>query len=43
MKNITDVDYRSAKRVYKELNRRTLGEYNYLYVQRDTLLLADIF
>ena len=43
MKNITDVDYRSAKRVYKELNRKTLGEYNDLYVHRDTLLLADIF
>ena len=31
------------KRVLEEFNNKNLGDYNYLYVQRDTLLLADVF
>ena len=41
--NITDVDYRHAKKVYKEFNNKNLGDYQNLYVQSDTLLLADTF
>ena len=41
--NITDVDYRHAKRVFKSLNNKNHGDYHDLYVQSDTLLLADLF
>ena len=40
MEDITDVDYRHAKRVLKYVN---LGDYYDLYVQSDILLLADVF
>ena len=43
MEDITDVDYRHAKRVYKEFNNKNLGDYHDLYVQNDTFLLADVF
>ena len=43
MEDITDVDYRHAKRVFKNLNNRILGDYHNLFVQSDTLLLADVF
>ena len=38
---ITDEDYIHAQKVFEEFNIRNLGEYHDLYVQRDTLLLAD--
>ena len=43
MEDITDVDYRHAKRVYKEFNNKNIGDYHNLYVQSDTLLLSDLF
>ena len=43
MEDITDVDHRHAKRVFKSLNNKNLGDYHDLYVQNDTLLLADVF
>ena len=43
MEDITDVDYRQAERVFKNLNNENLGDYHDLYVQSDTLLLADVF
>ena len=43
MKDITDVDYRHAKRVYIEFNNKNLGDYHDLYVQSDKLLIADVF
>ena len=43
MEDITDVDHRHAKRVYKNLNHKYLGHYHDLYVQSDTSLLADVF
>ena len=43
MEDITDVDYRHAKRVFKSLNDKNLGDYQNLYVQSDTLLLAYVF
>ena len=43
LEDITDVDYRHAKRVFKNFNNENLGYYHDLYVQSDTLLLADIF
>ena len=42
MEAITSVDHRHAKRVYKECKAKNLGDYRDLYVQSDTLLLADV-
>ena len=43
MEDITEVDHRHAKRVFKRLNNKTLGDCHDLYVQSDTLMLADVF
>ena len=44
MEGITDIDYRHAKNVFNKLNNNNnLGDYHDLYVQSDTLLLADVF
>ena len=43
MEHITDIDHRHAKRVFKKLNTKHLGDYHDLYVQSDTLLFADEF
>ena len=43
MEDITDADYAHAERVCKEFEIKNLGEYHDLYVQSDTLMLADVF
>ena len=43
MEDITDAYYAHKKRVYKNFETKHLGEYHVLYVQNDTLLLADVF
>ena len=43
MADIKNIDHRHAKRVFKSLNNKNLGDYHDFYVQSDTLLLADIF
>ena len=43
MEGITDVDHRHAKRVFKNLNNKNVIDYHDLYVQSDTLSLADLF
>ena len=43
MKNIDDIDYRHGNNVFKRFKLKNLGEYHDLYVQSDTLLLADVF
>ena len=43
MEDITDIDHRHAKTVFKSLNDKNLGGYHDSYVQSDTLLLADVF
>ena len=40
---ITDEDYVHAQKVWDVFKIKTLGEYHDLYVQSDTLLLADVF
>ena len=42
VENITDVDYRHAKRVFKNLNNKNLGDHHDLYGPSNTLLLADV-
>ena len=41
MENITDVDHRHAKRVFKICMKSS--KFHDLYVQSDTLFLADVF
>ena len=43
MEDITDADYAHANRVCKDFEITNLGDYHDLYVQSDTLLLADVF
>ena len=43
MEDITDREYTHAKRVSKNFEIKDFGEYHDLYVQKDTLLLADVF
>ena len=43
MEDITDVDYRHCKIGFEYLINTNLGDYHDLYVQSDTLLLADVF
>ena len=43
MENIDDIDYRHGNNVFKRFKLKDLGEYHDLYVQSDTLLLADVF
>ena len=40
---ITDADYTHTNRVCKGFETKTLAEYYNLYVQSNTLLLADVF
>ena len=43
MEYISDIDYRHANNVFKVFKLKNLGDYHDLYVQSDTLLLADVF
>ena len=43
IENITGEDYEHYQKLWKELEIKKLGEYHNLYVQCDTLLLADVF
>ena len=43
MENISDIDYRHGNNVFKKFKLNNLEEYHDLYVQSDTLLLADVF
>ena len=43
MEDITDADYTHAKKLYQDFEKKNLGEYHNLYVQCDTLLLANVF
>ena len=41
--NMENIDYRHGNNVFKKFKLKNLGEYHDLYVQSDTLLLADVF
>ena len=43
MENIEDMDYRHDNNIFNKFKLNNLGEYHDLYVQSDTLLLADLF
>ena len=42
IEDITDADYKHAKKVCKDFEIKHLGEYHDLYLQSDTLLPAEI-
>ena len=42
-KDINDIDYRHTNNVFKVFKLENLGNYHDLYVQSNTLLLADVF
>ena len=43
LEDISNKDYLHAQKVWDVFQIRNLGEYHDLYVQTDTLLLADVF
>ena len=43
MGNIDDIDYRHGNNMFKKFKLKNLGEYHDLYMQSNTLLLADVF
>ena len=43
MEDITDADYKHARRVCKDFEIKNVGEYHDFYVQNYTLFLADVF
>ena len=43
LESITDEDYMHAQKVWKVFKIKNLEEYHDLYVQSDTLLLADVY
>ena len=43
MENISETDYRHANNIFKTFKLNNWGDYHDLYVQSDTLLLADVF
>ena len=43
MEDITDAENSHLKRVCKDFEIKNLGKYHDLYVQSNTLLLADVF
>ena len=43
MEDTTDSEYAPAKPVSKDFEMKNVGEYNVLYVQSNTLLLAEVF
>ena len=43
MEDIDDINYRHGNNVFNKFKLSNLGDYHDLYVQSDTLLLADVF
>ena len=43
LESITDEDYEHDQKVWNVFEIKNLGEYHDLYVQSDTLLLADVY
>ena len=42
LEDITYLNYIHGKRVYKDFEIKKLGEHHHLYLESDTLLMADV-
>ena len=42
MEDITDADYKHAKKIWKDFKIKNLSDYHDLYVQSNALLLPDV-
>ena len=43
MEDITDANHKQTKRVWKDFKTKNLENFYDLFIQSDTLLLADVF
>ena len=43
VESVTDADYKHAKEFWEGFGIQSLGQHHDLYLQSDTLLLADVF
>ena len=43
MEDFTDGDYKQSRKLWNDFKIKGLGKYHDLYIQNDTLLLADVF
>ena len=43
MEEMSGIDYRHAEKVFNKFDIKNLGAYHDLYLQSDTVLLADVF
>ncbi len=43
LEDISDKDYEHAQNVYNEFKCKDFGDYHWLYLETDVLLLADVF
>ena len=41
--HISDEDYSMCKEIWNEFNMKNMGDYHYHYLNKDVLLLADVF
>ena len=41
--HINDEDYLTCKKIRNEFNMKNMGDYHYHYLEKDVLLLADVF
>ena len=41
--HVTNGEYDHSRKVWKTFDIKTMGEYHYLYLKSDVLLLADVF
>ena len=43
MESISEAEWKFAKRAWEDFEAQNLGQFHDLYMQSDTILLADIF
>ena len=41
--HINDEEYLTCKKIWEEFGMKNMGDYHYHYLEKDVLLLADVF